>query len=117
MEALALEELVQFGDTADWRLMKAEEFPNDRRNAEAAELLGKLAEGLPDLNGSKLHERISCLIEKLGEQDPFLMHDEVGQMLRSVGFHWFPETTEEALSEIADKLESLLEGLAESLVE
>lgn len=108
MSSLRLEELLDFEGTAAWRFMKAEQFPNDLRNAEAAEHLGKLAESLPSLIGSSLHKRISCVIEKLDEQDPFLMHEEIGQMLRSIGFYWRPETAEEALNEVAEKLESLV---------
>lgn len=109
MSALRLEELLDFEGAAAWRFMKAEQFPNDLRNAEAAEHLGKLAESLPSLNGSSLHKRISCVVEKLDEQDPFRMHEEAGQMLRSVGFSWLPETVEEALNQVAEKLESLVQ--------
>lgn len=63
MSSLRLEELLDFEGTAAWRFMKAEQFPNDLRNAEAAEHLGKLAESLPSLNGSSLHKRISCVVK------------------------------------------------------
>ncbi|MFG1203121.1 hypothetical protein V5F29_12100 [Xanthobacter aminoxidans] len=109
MSALGLEELLDFENTAAWRSMKAEQFPDDQRNVEAAELIGRFAEILQSLNRSSVHERINSAFDKIEAQGN--LHsatEEVGQMMESVCFHWFPETAETALSEIADKLESLV---------
>src|ERR1700751_69793 len=55
---LELECLVDFAGTAEWRRRKAEEFPHDTRNAEAAEILDKLAEEAKLLKGSAIHKRL-----------------------------------------------------------
>jgi hypothetical protein len=47
--------------TAEWRHMKAEEFPDDDRNPKAAALLEKLAEQMEALSRSELDRRLASL--------------------------------------------------------
>src|SRR5579863_7862550 len=44
--------------TAEWRRRKAEEFPDDVRNLEAATELGRLAAEVELLEGSEIHKQI-----------------------------------------------------------
>ncbi len=45
-------------DTAEWRYRKAKDFPNDDRNLNAANELGRLAEQIAELEGSEIHQKI-----------------------------------------------------------
>jgi hypothetical protein len=51
----------QIKSTADWRRTKAEEFPDDDRNLEAAEKLDSLAKEINDLAESDMHRRLEAL--------------------------------------------------------
>jgi hypothetical protein len=55
-------------EIAEWRWRKAEEFPDDPRNLEAAKELERLAAEIAQLNGSALHNRILELIDIVSEQ-------------------------------------------------
>ena len=100
----------QIEGTAEWRRLKAKEFPDDRRNLQAAEELDRLAEEVAQLDGSDVHQRILKLFdmaqpyyEKIGDD----LNEEVSAALRSVGFHggytgaelleWYHETLERAV--------------------
>jgi hypothetical protein len=96
--------------TAEWRRRKAEEFPDDRRNLQAAEELDKLAAEVEQLDGSDIHQRILKLFDlaepyyaTIGED----LNEGVSAELRSVGFHggytgaelleWYHKTLERAV--------------------
>jgi hypothetical protein len=106
----------QVQHTAEWRRVKAEEFPDDPRNLEAAAALDRLAEEIADLNGSDLHQCIERMIEASDDFydfDPsadldFELNEVVSAELRAIGFHavyatgaeflyWYCETFEELL--------------------
>jgi hypothetical protein len=114
---LSINEIIGFNieGTAEWRRRKAEEFPDDRRNLEAAEELDRLAEEVEQLDGSDIHQRILKLFDlaepyyaTIGEH----LGEEVSSALRSVGFHggftgaelleWYHETLERAVREAID---------------
>jgi len=114
---LSINEIIGFNieGTAEWRRRKAEEFPDDRRNLEAAEELDRLAEEVEQLDGSNIHQRILKLFDlaepyyaTIGEH----LSEEVSSALRSVGFHggftgaelleWYHETLERAVREAID---------------
>ena len=57
MTRLSLEELINIDGTAFWRSQKAVQFPEDTRNDKAVEILERLAEELPNLEGGELHRR------------------------------------------------------------
>jgi hypothetical protein len=67
---LHIEEVIglQVQEIAEWRWRKAEEFPDDPRNLEAAKELERLAAEIARLNGSPLHNRILELIDIVSEQ-------------------------------------------------
>jgi hypothetical protein len=67
---LNIEEMtgLQVREIADWRWRKAEEFPDDPRNPEAAKEIERLAAEIAQLNNSALHHRISELIDFVSEQ-------------------------------------------------
>jgi len=59
---------LQIQEIAEWRWRKAEEFPDDPRNLEAAKELERLAAEIAQLNGSALHHRILELTDIVSEQ-------------------------------------------------
>jgi hypothetical protein len=103
----------QVETTAEWRLRKAKEFPNDERNLAAANELDRLAAEVSQLEGSPVHRRILKLMDLMSEDvDPGRFWPEFDETisagLRAVGFHqtfgtggelleWYRGTLEGAL--------------------
>jgi hypothetical protein len=87
---LNIEEMtgLQVREIADWRWRKAEEFPDDPRNPEAAKEIERLAAEIAQLNNSALHHRISELIDFVSEQgaDDEAIIERTEAELRRVGF-------------------------------
>jgi hypothetical protein len=81
----------QVESTAEWRREKAEEFPDDGRNLEAAEELDKLVEEIAKLEGSNVHRCIDALVDQANEEKRDhiwdRLHEDVSAKLRSIGFH------------------------------
>ncbi|MEY9581506.1 hypothetical protein [Sinorhizobium fredii] len=98
---LELECLVDVSGTAEWRRRKAEQYPEDARNIKAATLLDTLAGNLVELEGSSLHRQ---LIDLWKENDAF--GEVVSEELRSVGFYTFPDTVDELLTDIIERLQA-----------
>jgi hypothetical protein len=94
-----LSRLVDVEGTAAWRWLKAEQDPNDPRNARAAKLLERLAPEIAALNGSPYHVRIETFAEC--EAASF----EISSILKAVGFQFYPVTGEELIKEIIACLE------------
>jgi hypothetical protein len=110
----------QVESTADWRRVKAKQFPDDRRNMFAAEELQELAVQIDHIGES---EPIHCQIAKLHEtldtadrgDDAWLkISESVSEELRSIGFHssyatglefleWYRDLLQEQLDEILDE--------------
>lgn len=122
----------QVESTAEWRRLKAEQFPDDRRNLQAAEELDRLAEEVAQLDGSDIHRRILKLFDMaapyygmIGEN----LNEEVSAELRSVGFHggftgaglleWYHETLERAVRKAINNDSGGVEGteLAEQVAD
>jgi hypothetical protein len=99
LEPDRLSRLVDVAATADWRWKKAEQFPEDQRNREAAELLEKLLPEIASLNGSPLHLRLETFID----EEAFDL--EIDGTLRSIGFGYFPQSGEKLLQGIVANLE------------
>jgi hypothetical protein len=104
----------QIESTADWRRMKAIEFPQDTRNLKAAELLERLAEEVDKLDGSDLEKRIDALWDRWRELDDDdglkileELNEDISSSLRSVGFHGCPSGTE-FLESYCETLEELI---------
>ena len=55
--------------TAEWRRRKAEEFPADTRNLNAAEELERLAAEIEKLEGSEIHQQICDVQERINRID------------------------------------------------
>jgi hypothetical protein len=85
-----IEEIVGYDveRTAEWRRLKALEFPEDSRNLKAAEELDKLAKEIRELDGSEIHSEIDFLIDDSEGMDWSRLGEEVSEALRSIGFHW-----------------------------
>jgi hypothetical protein len=104
--------------TAQWRRVKAEQFPDDRRNVVAAEELEKLAAEIDRIGESEpIHQQIGKLHETLDAadncDDAWLKISEcVSEELRLIGFHsgyatglefleWYRDLLQEQLDEAA----------------
>lgn len=92
-----------FSNQASWRARKAEEFPDDPRNAAAAELLNKLAAQVEwRLFDRELLRKYSHLA---GTQETSLdVVEEEQELIRAVGFHFFPDTVDEFLEELIERI-------------
>ena len=89
---------LDFGETARWRREKAAEHPDDSRNVEAAELLDRLAKTIKDVDPTLLDAYGSLWDDEVHDSE---QHSE---MLRLVGFQFFPQTAEEFVKQyIADR--------------
>ena len=71
----------RFLDTSDWRLEKAVDYPNDKRNLEAAENLERLAATVGDVD-----PRLCAVFEEELAKD-LDGGGTLDHMLRLVGFH------------------------------
>lgn len=109
----------QVGSTAEWRRRKAEEFPDDFRNMEAAEELERLEAEIDQIGESEtIHLQIAKLhdsINAIDDGDGWLHIDEaVSEELRSIGFHSGYETGLELLEWYRDLLQEQLDDLDEA---
>lgn len=93
-----------FANQALWRTRKAEEYPDDhQRLAAAAELLNKLAAQVElRLFNRDLLEKYSRIAE-IEETSGNVVEDEQ-ELLREVGFHFFPDTVDEFLEELIERI-------------
>jgi hypothetical protein len=118
---LNIEEMIglQVQEIAEWRWRKAEEFPDDPRNIEAAKELERLAGEIGQLNGSALHHRISELTDIVSEQgaddDAADTIESTEAELRrvgfSVGFRTGAELIEWYLNELDDRLRESIDDV------
>ena len=98
------EEACELENTAHWRSQKAEEYPDDARNAEAAKLATALATQLRDSVPLKAVEFSACVADALD------LHSRNGhEVIRRwveyrsrLGFDRFPETANEYLNDLID---------------
>jgi hypothetical protein len=114
---LGINEIVGFQveSAADWRRRKAEQFPNDSRNLEAAEQLDRLAAAIGKLEGSDLHRRIVALINLTndtpdGESIYIKLNESASAELRGVGFHGGYESGAAFLEWYYQEFRELLKG-------
>lgn len=92
-----------FENQALWRTRKAKEYPDDQRNAAAAELLNKLAAQVElRLFNRGLLEQYSRLVE-VAEIAVNVVEEEQ-QLIREVGFHFFPDSVDEFLEELFERI-------------
>lgn len=76
----------EFEYQAEWRREKAAEYPDDKRNHEAAEILDQLARSVRDCPAETIEAVFELCID--GGED-------WSEMKRQVGFSYFPKTAEE----------------------
>jgi hypothetical protein len=113
--SLNINEIIGFQveSTADWRRAKAQQFPDDGRNLEAAEELDRLANEIAKLEGSDLHRRIVALIDLTndtagGDCVYIELNESVSEELRGIGFRGGHESGAALLEWYCEKFESLL---------
>ena len=101
----------QVESTAEWRRQKADQFPNDQRNLEAAEELERLAAEIDRLEGSEIHQRIDELSSLSGEVEGGFyeeLSESVSAELRNIGFHSSYDSGATFLEWYRENLETLL---------
>ena len=78
----------QIESTAEWRRMKAEEFPDDYRNLEAASELDRLAKEINDQSDmDRRFEALDTIVEENRLDDSGLrMTEWLSEELRAIGF-------------------------------
>ena len=87
-EQLAIDLLL----TADWRRRRACQCPDDRRDADAAALLDKLAVSVNQIDD----EMIDCCVSLWGDAREWELWSE---MRREIGFHRWPANAAELVAE------------------
>ncbi len=93
--------------SGDWRREKAEEYPDDERNAEAADKLYALAKGLRSLNPqSPLVQRYAQLVDLGCEKILPLPESEI---LGRVGFDHSFDDADDFLKSVIEEYERQLE--------
>jgi hypothetical protein len=91
-------EAVELERTADWRIKKLGENPDDRQSAEAAKLLQKLADDVRGLAGSAAYKEYQAICGWLDESDGMAELSEYAQDYRArIGIDKFPVDGEEYL--------------------
>ena len=91
-------EAVELERTADWRIKKLGENPDDRQSAEAAKLLQKLADDVRGLTGSAAYKEYQAICGWLDESDGMAELSEYAQDYRArIGIDKFPVDGEEYL--------------------
>jgi hypothetical protein len=103
---LDINELIGFHiqSTAEWRRRKAQDFPDDLRNIDAAEELDRLATEVAQLGGSEIHHRI-CKLAQMNYSIWNDLIDDVSAILRAVGFHVKFDTGAQLLKWLHDAVE------------
>lgn len=91
-----VELIEEFQRQAEWRREKAEEHPDDKRNAEAADLFDRLAASARLANPAVVREYRELIDDLAGVE-------EHTQMLNGIGFTWWPESAEEFCREYIAK--------------
>ena len=89
----------EFLATAEWRHQKAAEYPGDKRNPEAAALLGRLASTTDQVEPHLLNAYLELW-------EDLLEAEEHSEMLRTVGFQWARQTATEFVREFIKRFTS-----------
>lgn len=113
---LELQCLISCESTAEWRRRKQDQYPEDRRNERAAELLDALEIEMAALEGSAIHARLLSLYYASGGDDPsdfdYTLSENCSEIvsaaLRDVGFYASPNAVELCES-IADAWDNAIE--------
>ena len=87
-------EAQELESTAEWRRSKAEQYPNDRRNSQASDLLDRLASEVRALDGTALQKRLNKKAEKCSNKvryDWTVFSEKSSDYRRQIGFWEFPD--------------------------
>jgi len=82
----------EFESTAEWRRQKASEHTGEKRNIEAAKILDRLAATVHEIDAATLRAYFELFNDLLDSE-------RYSEMLRRVGFHSWPETASDFVSE------------------
>ncbi|MGI4747601.1 MAG: hypothetical protein ACRYGI_14210 [Janthinobacterium lividum] len=103
---------LELSDKADWRRKKAQQYPDDERNLDSAELLDRLAGEVLALEGSAAaatFEKDYDAIFSEEDKDEDENHDRAREIMRlwaeyraGIGFRIFPDTGEGILRDLMD---------------
>jgi hypothetical protein len=77
----------EFARQAEWRREKARQYPNDKRNAEAATIFDRLASSA-ERCPPEISEAASELLDDVRDGEVW------SEMMKEVGFWYFPSTAE-----------------------
>jgi hypothetical protein len=87
--------------TANWRREKADEYPDDVRNIEAAEILDRLASQLRSLDG----KTATAFAVAVNTTDHFRVSEAFSEYLGRIGFDHDPRNAVELLDDIMHALD------------
>ena len=90
---------------AEWHRQKALEYPEDRRNVDAAELLEKLAKEASKLDQNDfLLKRLKKRLDRLGAKNDgyYLFSEGQSEYHRQIGFTRFPSTVRQYLKDLIE---------------
>ena len=90
----------EFQAKADWRRRVAEEHPNDERNPEAARCFDDLVKTVSDCPEQVKSDFFNVFSSS---DDPTAPGDDWAELLRQVGFGYYPANTEELLRYFIDE--------------
>ncbi|MDM8167145.1 hypothetical protein [Roseovarius sp.] len=79
----------EFIRQAEWRREKAEDHPDDQRNIEAAQMHTNLA-----VSALEVPPEVMECARELFEEDSLEIPESWSEMMRSVGFSYFPKSAE-----------------------
>lgn len=94
-----LEDLIghEITGTSFWRTLKAEDYPDDKRNLRASKVLDALARQIPSLEGSAVHRELAQIATD-DKDGSFIL--SVSEATRAVAFSRFPNSLEDLIEDI-----------------
>jgi hypothetical protein len=106
--------VMQMESTAEWRREKAEEFPDDSRNLDAAEMLERFAKEITaGVGDPSAYARATRLHTVEDDNANYRMVEWVNEELRLIGFHSWPDNGAAFLASYCDHLEEYLRDQAD----
>ena len=99
-----------------FRRCKAEEFPDDQRNSNAAEIMDRIAAQLPTFEGSDLHEKVDRLVYAHGDNADYTTKvvEAISQASLDVGFRSGVDDAKSYIEDVISRLEEVLASASDS---
>ena len=108
--------MMNLESSADWRQGKAEEPPDDERNAAAAHELRKLAEGVAELEDDEYPlPQLAALHGRLGDDYGELVGEIESELLRQVGVYTSYDNAKAFLEALRKELDLLVARMRSDL--